>query len=1497
MCASDFFLELKSFNVIGEEERIIDDSVHINEGLDVDGIVQTLSVADYFSTGPNYNVSIISGNEARHFTIKNYTTENINAGIIPTTVEPIPTYTINGTSFVTCSSIPVQIPEQNETDIQEYDVYTDQALLTIDVEVDYEVAYDYLLIIIVEDNNSSPPRSGELAVQIYVDDINDNCPIFSGEDSFQFFPLPVLNNAELAVINASDQDSGVNAELTYLSNALSEERIGNSSFFLVEMIVAVVDAGVPVRGDIANVNLTISDTCLYDVLDQPIETIIYTNETTGGLFLRVPKYYLYEYDCRDTRGMANGVIQEAQLSSSSEMNQKYDADRARLNLKPDPDIPAGSGWIPASSNTNHWIQVDMEEVTIFSEVLTQGSNDMEYWVETFQVAFSNDTSSWSYILENGSATAENGSAKNFTGNSDQNTVKRNTFDQVYARYIRIYPQSWNDEIALRFELLGCTTERRFKPAKIQSEQEKAQQKPQANLPESHPSLDVNSDNLPLPPRPVRSSTAIRPENATPQLDPQPWNTPLQKNAQSSKLIDKDGKTEVELEALPRDLSQCERCETTNYCIGDGLQRPCGRCDPPSDDCDRSPTEHSFGHASECTTCPIGWLCENGYATHCPTYTYVTCNTTYCPSECTTCEAGSACFDGMKSICGTGTFSQGYDTEFCKACAPGSFNNETEQSECACCDSGYGSTEGKTECAPCEISEYSEGSCDLCKTCLSEADCPCFTEPGPCTEGVVCVNTGGAGTYRCLDCPKGYTGSGDDCVDINECEEANLCFNTSACVNFEPGFECGACPLGYEGETPHGIGLDYANANTQVCSDVEECAVDNGGCDPDVECINTVGSYSCGTCPPGYLGNNVAGCTPARDFCALSLDNCHDNATCTSTGADTFTCECNDGYAGNGEFCGVDIDMDGRPVVSLECSDGSSNECKADNCEFVPNSGQEDADGDQIGDECDRDDDNDHIYDQKDNCQYVSNQNQVDEDGDGYGDACDVCRNLTFDRDQVDTDGDGLGDEYNLDKCPLYNSTDQRDSDFDGFGDVCDNCPDNSNPTQTDTDQNGFGDMCDDYDGTNIDRDGDGIIDIADNCLVIPNADQTDTDSDGVGDICDDDKDGDGVPNGSDNCPLYSNADQADDDGNLIGDVCETDYDGDGVLDGNENCPKSNRYHTTNFDPYISVNLETVDDPPSWYLTDSGKEVHLFNSSSISSPVMLIGSDTLGPVDFRVTMYVNGDDGGNYMGFVFGYQSNRKFYVAMWKHINLNKETQYAGIKGLQIKKVHSTTGPGITLANALWHSYTTSNEVELMWHDPLMQGWQHRTAYLWRLTYRPSIGIIRVTIKSGDVTLTDTGDLYDTTFLGGRLGVFVYDQPDIIFSHMKYDCADRLNQALKFDGSDDYVILPSIQTLDIDESFTLEAWCYLEAGYPSTKLPVFSAADNSVYLTIEDGYVYGRYGSFFVNATSSPLVEDAWNHVALRLDAQECILSVFVNGTLEGETTSVPARIWHDRYL
>jgi len=41
-----------------------------------------------------------------------------------------------------------------------------------------------------------------------------------------------------------------------------------------------------------------------------------------------------------------------------------------------------------------------------------------------------------------------------------------------------------------------------------------------------------------------------------------------------------------------------------------------------------------------------------------------------------------------------------------------------------------------------------------------------------------------------------------------------------------------------------IGRDYA--------DIDECAINNGGCEDGVKCYNTEGSFSC-NCPPGYTG--------------------------------------------------------------------------------------------------------------------------------------------------------------------------------------------------------------------------------------------------------------------------------------------------------------------------------------------------------------------------------------------------------------------------------------------------------------------------------------------------------------------------------------------------------------------------------------------------------------------------------------------------------------------
>ncbi len=68
-------------------------------------------------------------------------------------------------------------------------------------------------------------------------------------------------------------------------------------------------------------------------------------------------------------------------------------------------------------------------------------------------------------------------------------------------------------------------------------------------------------------------------------------------------------------------------------------------------------------------------------------------------------------------------------------------------------------------------------------------------------------------------------------------------------------------------------------------------------------------------------------------------------------------------------------------------------------------------------------------------------------------------------------------------------------------------------------------------------------------------------------------------------------------------------------------------------------------------------------------LLFVGKTRYGPVDYTGTLYVKGSESSDYVGVVFGYQSNRKFYVVMWRRENSNFQEQNdrAGIKGVQLK--------------------------------------------------------------------------------------------------------------------------------------------------------------------------------------------------------------------------------------
>jgi thrombospondin 2/3/4/5 len=245
-------------------------------------------------------------------------------------------------------------------------------------------------------------------------------------------------------------------------------------------------------------------------------------------------------------------------------------------------------------------------------------------------------------------------------------------------------------------------------------------------------------------------------------------------------------------------------------------------------------------------------------------------------------------------------------------------------------------------------------------------------------------------------------------------------------------------------------------------------------------------------------------------------------------------------------------------------------------------------------------------------------------------------------------------------------------------------------------------------------------------------------------------------------------------GNGIGDVCETDNDGDNILNNLDPCPFNNKIISTDFRKFQRIRLDPVGDnqkDPRWLLYNKGAEmVQTLNSD----PGMAIGFDAFNGVDFEGTLFVDTELDDDYIGFIFSFQSNKRFYAVTWKR-NPQKywDTEpfeaYAD-SGIQIKLVNSKTGPGEYLRNSLWHTGNTTDQVTLLWKDPKNVGWKERTAYRWHLIHRPKIGLINMKIFNGKRLVVDSGNIFDSTLKGGRLGMYVFSQEMIIWSNMVYRC-------------------------------------------------------------------------------------------------------------------------------
>jgi len=215
--------------------------------------------------------------------------------------------------------------------------------------------------------------------------------------------------------------------------------------------------------------------------------------------------------------------------------------------------------------------------------------------------------------------------------------------------------------------------------------------------------------------------------------------------------------------------------------------------------------------------------------------------------------------------------------------------------------------------------------------------------GPCQFGT-CENKLN-GHYVCT-CSAGYTDSNCD-FNINECDSrtgshdcdriAATCTDISPGPEDEKGWTC-RCNDGYFGDGVSCLDVDDCSAGSSsgetcahgFCTDLGassfRCTCDNGWkdrlCDQDVnecsdythecprnaDCSNTQGSYTC-ECSDGFAGDGNTDCRDVNDCASYPCAN----GECTDGGVRLYSCVCSSGWMDYN--CDFDID---------ECTTGSHN---------------------------------------------------------------------------------------------------------------------------------------------------------------------------------------------------------------------------------------------------------------------------------------------------------------------------------------------------------------------------------------------------------------------------------------------------------------------------------------------------------------------------------------------------------------------------------------------
>lgn len=144
---------------------------------------------------------------------------------------------------------------------------------------------------------------------------------------------------------------------------------------------------------------------------------------------------------------------------------------------------------------------------------------------------------------------------------------------------------------------------------------------------------------------------------------------------------------------------------------------------------------------------------------------------------------------------------------------------------------------------------------------------------------------------------------------------------------------------------------------------------------------------------------------------------------------------------------------------------------------------------------------------------------------------------------------------------------------------------------------------------------------------------------------------------------------------------------------------------------------------------------------------------------------NADGQDDFIGLAFNYQSSQRFTLVTWKkarevYPDRNPFTATAEAE-LQVKRIRTRKPTGPFLRNSIWHSRPKFFTSTPLWKKT--GGWEEGVQYRWNLRYSSASGCMNLHIESAG-TVAETGCMCDYFSRGGKLGLFTFGQPNVIWS-------------------------------------------------------------------------------------------------------------------------------------